>query len=85
MGDTHNSKNIRFNLNSDYIRGSFILSFEPYIVSRINEELEDFSNSLANKQNKKGLHIQKKGDSYEINLKTFLVICNKVFSILKNP
>ena len=80
----NNSKNIRFNLNTDYIRGSFILSFEPYIISRINDELENFINSLANKKDKKGIFVQKKDDSYEINLKALPAIFNKVFSILKN-
>ena len=85
MGNSHNSKNIRFNLNAEFFRGSIILSFEPYIISRIHEEIESFTNSLANKKDKKGVYIKKKDECYEINLKAFPAICNKIFSVLKNP
>lgn len=84
MGDSHNQRNLRFNINSSSIRGSFILSFEPYIISRIQEEIDSFISCLCRKQNKGGVSIQKASNGYDINLKAIPVICNKIFSVLKN-
>lgn len=83
MGDSHNQKNLRFNINSNSIRGSFILTFEPHIISRIQEEIDGFISCLRRKQNKDGISIQKTSNGYDINLKAIPAICNKVFSVLK--
>ena len=83
MGNSHNQRNLRFNINSNSIRGSFVLSFEPYIISRIEEEIDGFISCLRRKQNKDDVFIQKASNGYDINLKAIPVICNKVFSVLK--
>lgn len=84
MVDYHNQKNLRFNINSNSIRGSFILTFEPYIISRIQEEIDGFISCSRRKQSKDGVSIQKANNCYDINLKAIPVICNKVFSVLKS-
>ena len=84
MGNSHNQKNLRFNINSSSIRGSFLLSFEPYIISQIEEEIDSFISCLRRKQNKDGIFMQKSNNGYDINLKAIPVICNKVFSVLKS-
>ena len=84
MGDGKSSKNIRFNINSSCIRGSIVLTFEPHIISLIKDEIDSFIISLNNKKNKNNIHIKAKGNTYEMNLKAFPAICNKVFSILKD-
>lgn len=84
MGDSHNQRNLRFTINSNLIRGSFILTFEPHIITRIQEEMDDFISSLNRKQNNDGISIKKTNNIYEINLKAFPAVCNKIFSIFKN-
>ncbi len=83
MGDSHNQKTIRFNITYNSIRGSFVLTFDPYIIARIQEEIDDFVSSLSRKQNKDGISIQKISNGYDINLKAIPAICNKIFSVLK--
>ena len=46
-----NEKNIRFNINSKVISGSFTLTFNSYLAYKIEEAIDDFITSRKNKKN----------------------------------
>lgn len=78
----NDSRNIRFHINSKAVSGSFVLTFTPFIISQITDELDDFIQSQERKTKNK-ISIQKVNNVYEINLPGFIAVCNKIFDILK--
>lgn len=78
------SKSIRFHINSLKISGNFALSFEPYIISEIENEIDNFVYNRKKKIKKEHLSIQKVNNVYEINVPAFIAICNIIYRVLKN-
>lgn len=77
-----NLRSIRFHINSKTIGGSFVLTFDSFITSRIEDEIESFI-CLQSKKKKNDIFIQKVNNVYEINVKGFIAVCNKIFSVLQ--
>lgn len=84
MSCSHVTQNLRFYIDSKVFSGSFILTFEPYIISRIEEEIDDFLYLRKKKIEKENLLIEKQNNGYHINVKAFIAICNIIFRVLKN-
>ena len=76
------SRSIRFHINSKTICGSFILTFDSFITSRIEDEIESFI-CLQNKKKNNKIFIQKVNNAYEINVKGFIAVCSRIFDVLK--
>ena len=77
-----NSKSIRFHINSKTICGSFVLTFDSFIASKIEDEIENFI-CLRSKKKRNDIFIQKVNNAYEINVKGFIAVCNRIFSVLQ--
>lgn len=76
-----NSKTIRFHINSRTINGSFALTFDSFITSSIEDEIDNFICQHTNKNS--DVLVQKVNGIYEINVKGFIAICNRIFNVLK--
>ena len=83
MGVTHSLKAIRFHINSQVVPGSFTLKFEPYIIYKIEEAIDNYIFTKGHKMKKNNMYIGKYNGVYEINLKGFICICHIIFQELK--
>jgi len=84
MSNSGNTKSIRFHINSKTIAGSFVLTFDYYIATKIEDEIDSFIYSAQKKIKDDKLSIQKSNSSYEINLNAFPAIFVIIFKVLRN-
>lgn len=84
MSNSGNTKSIRFHINSKNISGSFVLTFDYYIATKIEDEIDSFIYSSQEKIKRDKISIQKSNSIYEINLNAFPAILIIIFRILRN-
>lgn len=77
-----NSRSIRFHINSKTICGCFVLTFNSFVTSKIESEIENYI--YTQRQEKKNdIVIQKVNNAYEIDVNSFVVVCKIVYNVLK--